>query len=106
MVGVSDRNDRSNSSASTTMNSPWPSRALVPPSPLSLPPTMTVGSSPPSISTRLIIDVVVVLPCVPATPMPYFSRITSASISARRMIGIFRRWASRTSGLSPCTADE
>ena len=30
-----------------------------------------------------IIDVVVVLPCMPATAMPYFRRISSASISAR-----------------------
>ena len=43
--------------------------------------------------------VVVVLPWVPATAMPYFMRISSASISARGMTGIIRRPASATSGL-------
>ena len=47
-----------------------------------------------------IIEVVVVLPCAPATAMPYFRRINSASISARGMTGIFRRAASASSGLS------
>ena len=56
--------------------------------------------------TRLTIDVVVVFPCVPAMPMPYFRRMTSASISARRMTGMFRLRASSTSGLSLPTAEE
>jgi hypothetical protein len=43
-------------------------------------------------------DVVVVFPCVPATPIPYFCRISSPSISARRMSGIRRRRASSVSG--------
>ena len=51
-------------------------------------------------------EVVVVLPCVPAMPMPYFRRMTSASISARRITGIFLCCASTSSGLSNCTAEE
>ena len=51
-------------------------------------------------------DVVVVLPCVPATAMLYFRRASSASISARRMTGILRRSASRISGLSSRTAED
>ena len=52
------------------------------------------------------IEVVVVLPWEPAMAMPCLSRISSASISARGMTGIFRRRASTTSGLSRRTADE
>ena len=46
-----------------------------------------VGSRPPSASTDAMRLVVVVLPCVPATAMPCFRRISSASISARGTIG-------------------
>jgi hypothetical protein len=51
-------------------------------------------------------EVVVVLPWVPATATPYFRRMSSASISARRTTGIPRRRASTTSGLSGGTAEE
>jgi hypothetical protein len=51
-------------------------------------------------------EVVVVLPCVPATAMPYLRRISSASISARGITGICRSRATRTSTLSRDTADE
>ena len=47
-----------------------------------------VGSRPPSASTDAMRLVVVVLPCVPATAMPCFRRISSASISARGTTGI------------------
>ena len=50
----------------------------------------TVGSSPAARSTVATSDVVVVLPCEPATAMPYFMRISSASISARGMTGMPR----------------
>ena len=49
-------------------------------------------------------DVVVVLPCVPAIAMPCFSRISSASITARATTGIRRARAAITSGLSERTA--
>jgi hypothetical protein len=49
-----------------------------------MPPMITVGSIPPASSIAAIIEVVVVLPCVPATAMRRLSRISSASISARR----------------------
>ena len=50
--------------------------------------------------------VVVVLPCVPPTATDHFSRISSASISARRTTGISRDRAATTSGLSRFTAVE
>jgi hypothetical protein len=62
-------------------------------------------SPPPAPSTAAIIEVVVVLPCIPATAMPYFSRINSASISARWITGIFLARASSTSGLLAGTAE-
>ena len=65
-----------------------------------------VGSSPPSASTDAMRLVVVVLPCVPATAMPCFSRISSASISARGTTGIPCSRAATTSGLSAATAVE
>jgi hypothetical protein len=46
------------------------------------------------------------LPWVPAIAMPYFSRISSASISARLTTGMPRWRAARISGLSRPTADE
>ena len=50
--------------------------------------------------------VVVVFPWEPATAMPYFMRISSASISPRGMTGILALRAATTSGLSPFTALE
>ena len=105
MMGESIRNEPSLSSASATRYSPWPRRALLP-SARSLPPTTTVGSRPASRSTVATSDVVVVLPCVPAMAMPYFMRISSASISARGMTGIFSSRARITSGLEKVTAEE
>src|SRR5512134_1903099 len=104
-VGDSFRNEPSLSSASATRNSPWPSFALDPRL-FSFPPTTAVGPQPAVASTVATIEVVVVFPCVPAIAMPYFMRISSASISARGITGIFRRCASRTSGLSARTAEE
>src|SRR5512139_1913042 len=104
-VGESFRNEPSLSSASATRNSPCPSFALEPRL-FSLPPTTAVGSHPAVASTVATMDVVVVLPWVPAIAIPYFIRISSASISARGITGIFRRCASRTSGLSGRTAEE
>src|SRR4030095_13406586 len=49
-----------------------------------IPPLMTVGSMPPASSIAAIIEVVVVLPWVPATAIVDCIRISSASISARR----------------------
>ena len=51
-------------------------------------------------------DVVVVLPWVPATAMPYLRRINSASISALRTTVMPRRFASITSGFPAAIADE
>ena len=45
---------------------PLPMRALVPQS-LMMPPVITVGSSPAAAKIQAIIEVVVVLPCVPVT---------------------------------------
>ena len=49
---------------------------------------------------------VVVFPCVPAIAMLDFSRINSASISARRTTGSLRRRASSSSGLPFLMAEE
>ena len=64
-----------------------------------IPPLTTVGSMPPATSTSATIVVVVVLPWVPAMAMLDFSRISSASISARRTTGRPMRRASSSSGL-------
>ncbi len=50
-------------------------------------------------------EVVVVLPWLPATAMPYLRRISSASISPRGMTGICSRLASCTSGFRSSTAE-
>ena len=47
-----------------------------------------------------------VLPCVPATATADFSRISSASISARRTTGRPRARAATSSGLSRLMAEE
>ena len=66
----------------------------------------TVGSKPPATISSAIIVVVVVLPWVPAMAMFDLSRISSASISARRTTG--RPWAraSSSSGLPGLIAVE
>ena len=69
------------------------------------PPTTTVGSRPASFRTVAVIDVVVVLPWLPAIAMPYFSRISSASSSPRGITGICSRRASCTSGFAASTAE-
>ena len=102
-TGCRCRKLASDSSASTTMNSPAPRRALDPAA-FSLPPITKVGSSPPSASTLATRLVVVVLPWVPAIAMPCFRRISSASISARGTTGMRLARAAATSGLSPFTA--
>ena len=71
-----------------------------------MPPLTTVGSSPPPSSSAATIVVVVVLPCVPAMATQRFSRISSASISARRTMGSPAARAAASSGLSDFTADE
>src|ERR687885_68731 len=53
-----------------------------------MPPLMTVGSKLPASSSAATSDVVVVLPWVPAMATHDFRRISSASISARRHIGV------------------
>ena len=93
------KNERSLSSASATRYCDLPRRAFDPMA-STRPPTTTVGSSPPAASTAATMEVVVVLPCMPAMAMPYFRRISSASISARWMTGMCSSCASATSGFS------
>src|SRR5499426_3786208 len=52
-----------------------------------IPPLITVGSKSPASSSAATSDVVVVLPWVPAMATQLLSRISSASISARRTHG-------------------
>src|SRR3989339_1377400 len=103
MIGCRYRTAASDSSAWATMNSPVPSLAFAPLL-LSLPPITKVGSKPPLASTLAASEVVVVLPCVPATAMPWRRRINSASIIARGTTGMRRARAASTSGLSWPTA--
>ena len=76
------------------------------PSALTLPPTTTVGSRPAARSTVATSEVVVVLPCEPAMVTAYRVRISSASISARGMMGISSARARAISGLSGSMALE
>jgi hypothetical protein len=71
-----------------------------------MPPLITVGSMPAASSSAAHMDVVVVLPCVPPTAIAHLSRISSASISARRTTGSSRLRASAISGLLGFTAEE
>ena len=71
-----------------------------------IPPLITVGSSCAVSSSAPIIEVVVVLPCVPAIASDHLSRISSPSISARRTTGMRRALAAMTSELSGLTAEE
>jgi len=66
-MGESFRNEPSLSSDSTTRNWLWPSRAFEPPMDCSRPPTTTVGSWPAWLNMVASIEVVVVLPWLPAT---------------------------------------
>ena len=71
-----------------------------------MPPLITVGSKPPASSSAATIEVVVVLPWVPAMATQLFSRISSASISARRTTGSRCARAATSSGLSGLIAEE
>ena len=102
-IGIRWRNEPSDSSASATRISPSPSRALEP-NARALPPMIAVGSRPASARITAIIVVVVVLPWLPATATPSFTRISSPSISARGITGMSRARAAATSGLSGRTA--
>ena len=107
IVGNNCKKLLSYSSASTIVQSPLPNLALVPPKSLRRPPTITVGSIPALIKINPIIEVVVVLPCVPDIDKLYFNLETSASISARRINGIPFSMAAFVSGFSLIfTADE
>ena len=105
IVAGSLRKVPSDSSASATIQSPLPRRALEPQA-LMMPPMITVGSIPALSSSWAMSDVVVVLPWVPPTAIDHFRRISSPSISARRTTGIRRLRAAMTSTLSGLTADE
>ena len=71
-----------------------------------MPPLITVGSKPPASSNAATIDVVVVLPWVPAMATQLLKRISSASISARRTTGSRCARAAASSGLSRLIAEE
>jgi len=86
-IGRHFRKVPSLSSASTTIHSPalaghWCRRRLM------MPPLITVGSRSPASSKAATIEVVVVLPWVPAIATQLFSRISSASISGAGTTGM------------------
>ena len=103
--GLRSSNDPSDSSASHTTNSPSPWRALEPRS-FSSPPTRKVGSRPASTSTRLIMEVVVVLPWVPQTAIPRPASMSQARACARLTTRIPLRRASWSSTLCEGMAEE
>jgi hypothetical protein len=70
------------------------------------PPFTTVGSMPPASSSVATSVVVVVLPCVPAMATFDRSRISSASISARRTMGRPFARAASSSGFPALIAEE
>ncbi len=105
-MGDSRKNSPKASQASATRYWLAPSWAPVLWKASTWPPTTRVGSSPARWSTIPIMEVVVVLPWVPDTAMPYLRRISSANISVRGITGIARRLASCSSGLSIGTAAE
>ena len=105
MTGVRCKKEASDSSASATIYSPVPKRALALAA-SNLPPITNVGSIPASAKMLAIKLVVVVLPCVPATAMPCLKRISSANIMARGTTGIFFERAAMTSGFASLTADD
>ena len=71
-----------------------------------MPPLITVGSKPPASTSAATSDVVVVLPWVPPIATQRLSRISSASISARRTTGRRLARAAVSSGLSRLIAVE
>ena len=93
------------SSASTTNHSPESHIAPVPIS-LTSPPMMNDGLRPASTSARASIELVVVLPCVPATAMVRRLEAMAGRISPRLTTGTPRSSAARTSGLLSRMADE
>ena len=103
-MGCRCKNDASDSSASAIRYLLEPKRALLP-ALLSRPPITKVGSSSASPKTLAKSEVVVVLPCVPATAMPCRKRINSANISARRTCGIKAALAATNSSLSARIAE-
>ena len=67
---------------------------------------MNEGLSPASCSARASIELVVVLPCVPATAIVLRREAIAGRISLRRTTGTPRPNAARTSGLLSRMAEE
>ena len=91
-------NEPSDSSASATKKSPVP-RCAFDPEAIKVPPMAKDGSTPQPWSATVIIEEVVVFPCVPATAMLFEPRMRRASACARVRIGIDRCTAKAISGL-------
>ena len=72
----------------------------------STPPMTKDGSTPQACSATVVIDVVVVFPCVPATATARRSTMSEARAPERCRIRSPRRWASTSSGLSLRMAEE
>src|SRR4051795_7701635 len=103
--GASSRKDRSLSSASATKMSPSPECALLPDS-LRSPPMAKDGSAPQACTATVSIEVVEVLPCVPATATLRRPAMTAASATARGSTRRPRSRAAASSGLSARIAVE
>ena len=102
--GERSRKVSTNSHASQTIVSlfpllPWLSMSG------SFPPMTAVGSLPAMMSTCVSIEVTVVLPCVPQTPMQFENLLVTAPNSFERSkVGIELSSAAQSSGLSSSSA--
>ena len=90
--GLYSTKDPSDSSASATKISPVPRWALEPEA-ISVPPIAKDGSTPHACNATVIIEEVVVFPCVPATAMLMEPFIKRESAWARVRIGMERSTA-------------
>ena len=103
--GSKTMNEPSLSSVSATKTSPLPWWALAP-LVTRLPPTAKDGSSPQCCSATVSMDVVVVLPCVPATATLRYPRIRATSATVRGSTRKPRARASTSSGFDSGTAED
>ena len=104
ILGSSNANEPSDSSASVTNQGERPSHALVPSDP-SIPPSTRLASTSPARSTAAIIAVVVVLPAFRRLRCRFDCATTRESISPRCKSGMLRRCAARYSGLCRSIAE-
>src|SRR5574342_425941 len=110
IVGESRRKEPSLSSASRTMYSPFPSRALLP-IVFNNPPTTTVGSYPARSRIVAIIEVVVVFPCVRVKDrrplaLKGLRDGSGAEVGARDLVSQIEQYLRNAAHADPTDSDE